>query len=193
MESFSNTTLSTLVIVAIISSGLAFTAVSILIIYLLWIKNRRSDSVSPAYTDSIVSSDSNDSRSSSISSFSSSSVSSIPVKTPVIISTKRKEQQQSRLQKLRSNSISTIDENSSDNEKKRQQVHKRNGNDETIIRSESRIYTQQHQQRPQQEPLKPRRDMRLLDRATPYPPDVIERERVMMNYVGFPVDGKYNK
>jgi hypothetical protein len=189
MESFSSNTLTILVIIGIISSGLAFTSVSILIIYLLCIKNRRSDIVSPVYTNSIVSSDSYDGRSSSVSS----SVSSIPVKSPVITSTKREEQQPSRLQKYRSNSISIIDENPSDDQKKNQQVYKRNGNDETTIRSESRIYTQHYQQRRQQQPVKPRTDIQLIDRTTPYPPDVIARDRVMMTYFRSPIDGKHNK
>jgi len=94
---------------------------------------------------------------------------------------------------LPSNSISTIDESPSDNEKKHQQVYKHNGNDETTIRNEHRIYTQHHQQRQQPQLVTPRRDIRIMDRDTPYPPDVIARERVMMNYVGFPIDGKYNK
>lgn len=185
MEPLSPDTLTILVLVGVILSGVAFIGVSILIICLLYKKYGRSNIVRPVNTRSRTSSDSYDSRPSSASSYSSSSVSSIPVKSSAITSTKREEPEKSQLQKYRSDSISIIDEHPSNNQKKHQQVY-----DETTIKSESRIDTQRHKSRRQQQSVKPTTNVQFLDRRTPYPADVIARERVMMSYHRLPIDGQ---
>jgi hypothetical protein len=98
----------------------------------------------------------------------SSSVSHTPTKSPVVTSTKRKKQ---------SDSISIIYE--------RPYNHQY---DKTTRTNESRI------QRPQQRQQRftPITDVRFLDRHTPYPSDVLARERNMMNHRQFPMNNDDN-
>jgi hypothetical protein len=169
MEAFSDETLTILVLIAVVLSSVTFIAVSILIIGLLRIQYRRRPTVvSPM--DS-YSSD----RRSSVSSTSTISSPTVPIKSPVIRSTKRQEQRSP------SNSISIIEERSYDNRKKHSQIY---NHDETTIKSESRVHSQRQQQ-------KPMTDMRFMDRSTPYPPDVIARERIMMTHLRIPKNNKH--
>jgi hypothetical protein len=166
MEPFSLETLTILTLTAVILSGVTFITVLILIC----IKYHHSNTISPVDTRSITSSDSH-----------LSSVSPIPIKNPVISSTKRKEQS-FQPQKYHPDSISIIYERPYNNQNKHQQVYKNDDNDETTIRSESRVYIQRHQQRRS----KTITDVRFLDRHTPYPPDVLAREQIMLNHLQFP-------
>ncbi|CAF0904920.1 unnamed protein product [Adineta steineri] len=197
MEPFSGNTLSILVLISAILAGIAFITVSFLIIYLLCMRYRRSNTISPTDTRSRTSSDSRTLSVSSISSSVSSVLSTtlpIPVKSPVIKSPKRKTQQQQQQQqpppppqirKHHSDSITTIDEYSSDNQNRHQSVYKHNENNETIVQNENRIYNQRHRQRREQS-AQPTTNVQFNDRHTPYPPDVLARERVMMNYLHIP-------
>jgi hypothetical protein len=175
MEPFSDEILSILVLIAVILAGVTFIAVTILIICLLCFRYRHSATVSPVDSHSITPTDS---RRSSVSSVSS-AITSIPIKSPVVKSTRRQEQRSP------SNSISIIDERSYDNRKKHSQVY---SYDDTTIRNESRVYSQRRQQH-----QKPTTDVRFIDRATPYPPDVIARERVMMAHLRIPRNNKHHQ
>ena len=169
MEAFSGETLSILVLIAVALSGVTFIAVLILTIGLLCIRYRsRPTVVSP------IDSYSSDRRS-SVSSSSAVPSPTVPIKSPVVKSKKRQEQRSP------SNSISIIDERSYDNRKKHSQIY---NHDETTIRNESRVHSQRQQQ-------KPMTDMRFTDRSTPYPPDVIARERIMMTHIRIPKDNKH--
>jgi hypothetical protein len=172
MEPFSVETLTILILIAVILAGVTFIAVFILIICLLCIKYHRSNTISPVDTRSITSSISSDSHLSS--------VSSIPIKNPVVLSNKRKKQS-SRPKNYHPNSMSILYERPYNNQNKHQQVYKNEDNDETTV-SESRVYIQRHQER-QQQRFKPITNVRFIDRHTPYPPDVLARERIMMNHL----------
>jgi hypothetical protein len=127
----------------------------ITVLILICIKYYHSNTINPVDTRSITSSDSH--------------LSSV---SP----TKRKEQS-FQSHKYHPDSISIIYERPSNNQNKHQQ-----DNDETTIRSESRVYIQRHQQ---QQRFKPITDVEFLDRHTPYPPDVLAREQIMMNHLQF--------
>jgi len=156
MEPFSLETLTILTLTAVILSVVTFITVLILIC----IKYYHSNTINPVDTRSITSSDSHLSS---------------------VLPTKRKEQS-FQSDKCHPDSISIIYERPSNNQNKHQQVYKNDDNDETTIRSESRVYIQRHQQ----QRFKPITDVEFLDRHTPYPPDVLAREQIMMNHLQFP-------
>lgn len=67
-----------------------------------------------------------------------------------------------------------------------QQDYTHDGNDETTMKNENRTFIQRQQKRSHQS-VKPVANLRITDRHTPYPADVIARERLMNNTL-FPMD-----
>ncbi|UJR14992.1 hypothetical protein I4U23_001969 [Adineta vaga] len=196
MEAYSGTTLTVLILISVILSSVAFVAVAFLIIFLLCTKYRRSNTVTPVTNRSVTPSDSYTSRTvsvvsgSSVSSSSSSLVSPIPAKRPVIISPKKSQVQQPLpTQKKRSKSISSLEEYPSDRGKKYQIViTPNNDNHETVIQNENQIHNQRQQR---QNPHKPTTNIGFNERHTPYPPDVLARDRVMMTYIQASKENQY--
>ncbi|CAF2710709.1 unnamed protein product [Rotaria sp. Silwood2] len=174
--------LNILVLVAVILAGITFIAVSIVIICFLCIKYRSPKITTDEEHLSVRSPTSHSSRSSpapspsSLSSSSSLNVSS-STKTPVLTVPKKK-QPPIPLTDFRSDRISVIDEVTSDDEIEDKRVNKHDKNYDTIVRNDTRVNTQRYIHRQQQE--KPITDVRVINRHTPYPDDVIQRERVMI-------------
>ncbi|CAF0812240.1 unnamed protein product [Adineta ricciae] len=147
--------------------------------------------VTPAVIHSITPTDSYVSRANSVTSVStasssSSSVSSISIKTPVDSSPKK---QQSRkplpIQKDRSESISTIEDHRPEQGKKYQVVYtNQNNNHETRVEAEKQVYNQRR---------KVTTNVRFNERQTPYPPDVLARDRFMMTHLRAPVDNQHHQ
>lgn len=74
--------------------------------------------------------------------------------------------------------------------KYQQQEYMRDDSDETTTTlNESQMYDQRQKKRSNQS-VKPAQDIRILERHTPYPPDVIARERLMNNN-RFSMNNKY--
>ncbi|CAF1578692.1 unnamed protein product [Rotaria sp. Silwood1] len=193
MVQISQDTLPILVLIAVILAGVTFIAVTIVIICLLCIKYRSSKKSTDEEHLSTKSSTTHSARSSpapsSASSLSEVSVRSNSTKTPVVTIPRKKQRPPSvPLSDYRSDRISVIDEVSSDDETTHKQVIKHDKKHNTIVRNDSQVNTQryiQRQQQKQEKPIKPITDVRFIDRHTPYPPDVIERERYMMANRGF--------
>jgi hypothetical protein len=188
MEPFSAETLTIVIIVTVVLAGVTLMAVLILITYLFCLNECRSRTIKPTDTPSIVYSVPIESRSSS--------KSPVLLKPPVIHTDQRIEQvQQLKSQKPSSDSITVTDEHpvsTYNNQKKQlkereQHVYERDGM--TTV-NERRIYDQRH---PQQKLFKPVKDVQFIDRQTPYPPDVLERDRIMTSHFRFPRTKKFDE
>lgn len=190
MEALSADTLTVLILISIILSGVAFIAVSFLIIFLLCTMSRRSTAVTPVGTHSITPTGSYVSRTDSIisasttsSSSSSSSASSISIRKPVDSPPKKQQPQKPLpIQKDRSESISTVEDHRPEQGKKYQVVYiNQNNNQETRVEAERQMYNQRR---------KHTTNVRFNDRQTPYPPDVLARDRFMMTHIRGPIDNQ---
>jgi hypothetical protein len=174
MQPFSAELLTILVLVCLSLVGVTFIAVLIILIIFLCskcIKPRQSKLIKPIRTPSTISIDNHS-----------------PIISPVPI---RNTDQHQKLERktYHYDANSAINGHSNKN-KYQQQEYMSDENDETTTTmNESRMYTQRHQKRPYQS-LKPIADIRIMDRNTPYPPDVIAREK-LMNNTRFPTDDKY--
>lgn len=186
MVSFSTELLTILVLISISLAGITFIAVlivSIIYIYSFWSKRRKLKSIKPIPTHSTGSTISIHDESPAIS--------PVPIKFPIRSTDKHKKPER-RIQHYDENSVTDEQFYLNNKNKYQQQEYMHDENDETTTTTinESRIYRQRHQNRQQQPPMKPLTDIRILDRHTPYPPDVIARER-LMNITRFPMDNKY--
>jgi hypothetical protein len=184
MLQFGADLLTILVLISLSLAGVTFIAVLIfLIIYIFsCLKRRRSKSIKPIPTHSTKSSVAIDDHSPSIS--------PIPIKTPVRSSDQHKKSEQ-KIQRYDTFNITNEHPFGSHNNKNRyqQQEYIHDENDETTTINESRIYDPYHQKR-QYQSFKPTGDLRIIDRHTPYPPDVIAREKLMQN-IRFPTENKF--
>ncbi|CAF0983026.1 unnamed protein product [Rotaria sordida] len=186
MVLFQPETLTILVLIAVILAGVTFIAVSILIIYLICIRYCTSNRTTNDDSLSTIPSVSDSNRSSPVPS--SSSIRSTPIKAPVVTIPKKKQPPPSTpLTDYHSDRITVIDEVSSDDEIKHKQIKKQDKIYSTTIRNDNRVNTQHYMQRRQQreKPIKPITDVRVIDRHTPYPTDVLQRERYMVANRGF--------
>jgi len=200
MEPFSPELQSILVLVALICGGLSLIAVSIVIIYLLCDcyrgRRHRSPTVIPSNTrPSIVSGHSTD------------SISSTTLENPITVNNKHKRRQQQH----RSDSISVIEDHhhkssssfynqnkhqqqqQQQQQQRIQQEYKRDESNETTTSESGHDRRRRHrQQQRQYQSAKPITGTHVaqIDRHTPYPPDVIERERYM-NQIKFPSTNKH--
>ena len=174
MVEFSNELLTILTLISIAWTGITFIGViivGIVLIYLRCSKHRRLKSVKPipirSRSPSILLNEHIP------------SLSSVPTKSPI----KYPEQQTHHY-----DTSSVINEHSysySNKNKYQQQEYMHDENDGTT----TRLYSQHHKKR-QSQSVKPMTDIRINDRHTPYPPDVIARER-LMNNTRFSSENKY--
>jgi hypothetical protein len=185
MVSFSIELLTILVLISISLAGITFIAVliiSIIYIYSFCSKRRQLKSIKPIPTHSTSSVISIDNQTPAIS--------PVPIKFP-IRSTDKQKKLERHIQHYDENSV--IDEqfylNNKNKYQQQEYIHDENDETTTTI-NENQIYRQRHQKRQHQQSMKPLTDIRILDRHTPYPPDVIAREK-LMNITRFPMDNKY--
>ncbi|CAF0733291.1 unnamed protein product [Adineta steineri] len=177
MVSFNNDLLTILVLICISWAGLTCIVAFIIIIFLLCKKCRHTTPVSPIRTPSISSSVSITNHSPLIS--------RVPTKYPIINGDRN---QKLEPQRRPYNTMDSINEHSfsprnvknkyPDEEEEDYRYNKGNETIRTI--DESRVYDQRHQKR-QYQLQKPVGNIRVLDRNTPYPPDVIARDKLMHN------------
>jgi hypothetical protein len=174
MEPFSPTLLTILVLICISWTGITFIAVLIIFIIFLckkYSKYRGSKFIRPIRTPSTISLENQ----------------SGPI-TPAPVKYLDHE-------KTRYDTHTIPDEPSYSNQQNRyqQQEYMRDDNDETTTTTATtndvRMYTQRPQKRLYQS-VKPLADIRVTDRHTPYPADVIARDR-LMNYTRFSAENKY--
>jgi FtsZ-interacting cell division protein ZipA len=174
MEPFSAELLTILVLICIIWAGITLIAVLIIIIIFLCklcSKHRGSKFIRPIRTPSTVSIE-NHSR----------------VITPVPIKTIDQDKKST----PRYDTHNNLDEHAYSNHKNKyqQQEYMRDENDDTTTINDARMYVQRQQKRSYQ-PIKPlSTDIRVSDRHTPYPADVIARDR-LMNCTRFSTEKKY--
>jgi len=182
MVSFSPELLTILVLISISLAGITFIVVliiSIIYIYSFCSKRRQLKSIKPMPTHSTGSTISINHQSPGIS--------PVPIKIPT---RSTDQQKKSERRKQHYDEDSFTDEQFYLNNKNKYQ--QQDENDDTTTINEGHMYIPRHQKRQhhQQPPMKPLTDIRILDRHTPYPPDVIARER-LMNITRFPMDNKY--
>jgi len=180
MQPFSLELLTILVLIAITLAVITFLTVLItfiVYIFLFCSKRRQSKTIKPAPRHSTSSTISVHNHTPPIS--------PVPIKTPI-----RNGNQHKKVERHYDDN-SFMDENFYLNNKNKyqQQEYIRDKNDETTTINESRMYVQRHQKQ-QYQPIKPVTDIRILDRHTPYPADVIARDR-LMNNTRFTMDNKY--
>jgi FtsZ-interacting cell division protein ZipA len=181
MEPFTNELLTILVLICISWAGITIIAVliiAIVFIYLSCSKRRRSKIINPNPVQS---------RTSSVSIHSSSPyIVHTPKKTPVKNVNHHKK---SELQQNGHDTMSVIDEHphSSHNSRNKypQDDYTHEENNDTIRINETRVYGQR-----QPQTVKPFLDVRVISRRTPYPPDVIARDK-LMNNIRLPMDDKH--
>lgn len=173
MEPFSADVLTILTLISICWTGVTCLAVLIFAVIFLCrycVKHRRPQAIKPIRTPSVLSADE----------------ASVPV-TPVPIKPHDRHKQNTQ----RYESPSVLDDVSYSNHpnKYQQQDYMHDENDETTVKNENRTFVQRPSKRGYQT-VKPMANLRLTDRHTPYPADVLARERAM-NHTRFPVDNKY--
>ena len=173
MEPFSADVLTILTLISICWTGVTCLAVLIFALIFLcryYVKHRRPKAIKPIRTPSVLSADE----------------ASAPV-TPVPIKSHDRHKQNTH----RYESPSVLDDVSYANHpnKYQQQDYMHDENDETTVKNENRIFVQRPSKRGYQT-VKPMANLRISDRHTPYPADVLARERAM-NHTRFPVDNKY--
>ena len=186
MEAFTPELLSILVLICVSWAGV--TCILVLVLLIIFIcsvcsKRRQLKSIKPSPTRRTSSSVSIANHSSLIS--------PLPLKSPYKNLEQYKKPEQ---QKHYYDATSGMNEHpySSHNNKNQyqQEEYTRDENDETTATiNESRTYGQRHHNR-RHHPVKPLRDMSVNDRPTPYPPDVLARDK-LMNKSRFPKDNKY--
>jgi hypothetical protein len=173
MEPFSPELLTILVLAALSWAGVTFIGVIVGFIVFICIsrsKHRRDKHIYPTKTRSTASSISIDNHPPSIQ--------SIIMKNPIIP-----------IQKQEPHKPRHDQSYSSSNQKNKYKQQEYINDDTTSIVNESRKTAPRHQ-RQQYRPIKPTTDVGFIDRHTPYPPDVIAREKFMYN-IRFPGDEKY--
>jgi hypothetical protein len=109
-----------------------------------------------------------------------------PLISPVSIRTPIKNLEQ---QKHHYDTNSVTNEHSYSYNRYQQQEYMHDENDDTTKTDQTRLHGHRHHKR-QYQSVKPMTDIRIMDRHTPYPPDVIAREK-LMNNTRFPIDNKY--
>jgi hypothetical protein len=184
MEPFSTELLTILVLICISLTGI--TCIACLIIFIVYIytfcsKRRQAKSINPIRRHSTASTVSISNHSVPIS--------PVPRKSP-IRSTDQHRKPERHIQNYDTNS--TMNENSYFNNKNKyqQQEYMLDKNDETVTTiNDSRMYVQHHR-KPNYQSVKPMADVRIMNRQTPYPPDVLAREKFMYNN-RFSTDDKY--
>ena len=171
MQPFSTELLSILILVCLSWAGVTLIAALIFLIIFLskhCSKRSRSKFIKPVRTPSTVSIE-NGSR----------AITPVPIK-PVV------------QEKTRYDTHNNLDDHSYSNHKNRyqQQEYMRDNYDETTTTTnDARMYTQRPPKRLYQS-VKPLADIRVIDRHTPYPADVIARDR-LMNCTRFSTEKKY--
>lgn len=176
MEPFSADILTILSLISICWTGVSCLAVLIFALIFLCrycAKHRRPKMVKPIQTPSVLSADDDDDA-------------SAPV-TPVPIKTHDRHKPNTH----RYETPSVLDDLSYSNHpnKYQQQDYMHDDNDETTVKNENRTFVPRPSKRGYQT-VKPMANLRLTDRHTPYPADVLARERAMNN-TRFPMDNKY--
>lgn len=173
MEPFSPEVLTILTIISICLIGVTCLAVLIIGLIILCrrcLKRRRPKAIKPIRTPSILSNDELSPR-----------VTPIP----------NKSHDQHKRTTRHYETPSVLDELSYSGQpnKYQQQDFMHDDNDETTVKNDNRTFIQRQQKRSFQN-VKPVANLRITDRQTPYPADVIAREK-LMNNTRFPMDSKY--
>ncbi|CAF3052130.1 unnamed protein product [Rotaria socialis] len=207
MEPFTPEILTSVVLIAIVLSGVTFVALTILIICLIRSKRGRvkaeiddndndddDDDDDDGDDDDDVSlpatsKDSSHTRSPSISP----TLSSPSIRTPAgqtpMVQIPQKKKLPSAAPKHRSRVISVTDEYSSNDQMKHKHAYRHDASYDTIITNDSRLQSSQPQQKQQHAKLfKPVIEGNFVTRETPYPPDIIKREQFMIATRGNPND-----
>lgn len=170
MEPFSAETLTILALISVIWACLTFIAVLVILIVFLCkfcAQGRRLKFINPARATSIVSLERRS-----------------PTITPVSIRPLDQHKQATR--QYDAHSVLEDFSYSSHKNRYQQQDYMRDENDETTAKRGGRVFVQ----RRQYQSVKPLADLRVSDRHTPYPADVLARERLMNNTL-FPAENKY--
>ena len=185
MEPFSGELLSILVLVAVVAAGVTLLLLIAVIIYLCRSRRRHSTAVEPGSDHSTASSDQEDERSSSTDT-------SVASKPPAKRTIRHKRRHKTPVDEYLSDPQSEIDEvvvipDHNLKKQQRQQQHKRSkpSQNDSIRRDQGRTHAQFYPQRTQMV-TKSLVDTRFPDRHTPYPPDVMTREKIMMDHIRFP-------
>ena len=187
MQQFSAELLSILALVAIVVAGVSLLLLLVVIIYLCCSRRQHSRAIKPEADHSNASSDQEDEESASV---------ALPLSPKSAPKPAIKSQKRARtpVDASLSESHSEIEEvlvvPSRGAKKKQlpsQHQHRRMGppRDDSMKRDQGRPYDQFYPQRTQLG-SKSVVDTRFPERRTPYPPDVMRRERIMMDHIQFP-------
>lgn len=204
MEPMPQSTLTILILVALILSSVTLITVLSAIICLLCMRYRHSNVDSSKYHLPARCSVSLPNRPSPV--FTSPSLSSLEISDIIknsivpypqrINSYPRAPKPSLSQAKYHLDSVTVKDEYSSDDQKKHKQMNKHDRNNDTTFRSENRVTFQHHnRQRQEQEKeklYKPLTTVMFNSRHTPYPPETIAFDQVMRTNLGFSNDNKFD-